>query len=341
MRRTRTRTLLAIGTALVLCASTTTAQRNPSAGPVFVGIVRADGLLLPVAVHTSTGWWNKWPFESEELDSVSKLRVPSSLDAIPRDWLPAGVILPRTWNLLMTDGTRRASRVIRAERPKANLMTLIGLRSEVRPQLPAEDAWMYADQELGVAAAGPARAGRFLPSTTEEVESVMRRLDVRYRAEEKAALADRAQLRRTEGVADAFTLNEDQRARAPFESVEILKAEAVIDGRTFYQVSTTKAFGGSSRRDCDALVGFQAIVSVSGDDLKVHSASAFAPFDCSIDDLVPFVPRPLATIEWSGPTVWLVRDQAEDGYAYGVLDPTLPDPGIPLKGGWELRARRP
>lgn len=48
---------------------------------------------------------------------------------------------------------------------------------------------------------------------------------------------------------------------------------------------------------------------------------------------------PLATLVLDGRLLWIVRDKVEDGYDYGLYDPTgVRD--VVLKGGWAYRGNR-
>src|SRR5262245_58505088 len=78
--------------------------QKASEGAVFVGILRRDALFLPIAIHDGRDWWNAWPFSHESDESVKGLPLPDSLDAIPDDWLPPGIRLPRDWGVQLLRG---------------------------------------------------------------------------------------------------------------------------------------------------------------------------------------------------------------------------------------------
>jgi hypothetical protein len=101
-RSTITRAILGVAAAYLLCLSVQlVAQPTQS---VFVGVLRADGLLVPTAIHDGTAWWNRWPFSYESDESIQRLALPSSVNRIPADWLPPGVRLPAEWRVQMNTG---------------------------------------------------------------------------------------------------------------------------------------------------------------------------------------------------------------------------------------------
>ena len=60
---------------------------QPIGKPLFLSVVRMDGILVPVAVHNGAEWWGGWPMALEE--DIASLAVPESLSAMPAEWLPA------------------------------------------------------------------------------------------------------------------------------------------------------------------------------------------------------------------------------------------------------------
>jgi hypothetical protein len=67
--------------------------------------------------------------------------------------------------------------------------------------------------------------------------------------------------------------------------------------------------------------------------------SAYTTFDCSRDNKINLVFTPLATIHWRGPVLWLIRNDAEDGFDYSLINPVAKGDAdqIQLKGLWQLR----
>lgn len=111
------------------------ASRPQRDAPAFVGVVREGGLLIPIAVHDGREWWNAWPFSIDGDETVDRLRVPRTIDAIPSDWLPPGVKLPRIWRAQVARGRERALRL--AEPARVPQDFLLCRRSRTRTRHPA------------------------------------------------------------------------------------------------------------------------------------------------------------------------------------------------------------
>src|SRR5262245_34412181 len=95
--------ILSAVAALVLVEARPVAQQARE-DAVCVGILRSDALFLPIAVNDGQYWWNAWPFSYENDESVQALPLPVSLDAIPDNWLPPSIRLPREWRVQMVRG---------------------------------------------------------------------------------------------------------------------------------------------------------------------------------------------------------------------------------------------
>src|SRR5262245_9875159 len=96
--------IVGIAAACLLCQAGLSIAQQPQQAPVFVGVLRADGLLVPIAIHDGMDWWNRWPFSPASDESIERLVLPSSIGRIPADWLPLGVHLPDEWRVQLDTG---------------------------------------------------------------------------------------------------------------------------------------------------------------------------------------------------------------------------------------------
>src|SRR4051794_5922032 len=107
-----------------------TSQPPPA---TFVGVVGSDGALTPIAIFDAHEWWNPWPWAAES-DEIKTLPLPPAIDAIPSDWLPPGVRLPRDWRLLRPSGKTVPVKVLRPVRAELeHLMDTISLTTDRPP----------------------------------------------------------------------------------------------------------------------------------------------------------------------------------------------------------------
>jgi hypothetical protein len=311
--------------------------------PLFVGILRRDALFVPIAVNDGRDWWNAWPFSNESDESVQNLPLPESLDAIPDDWLPPGVRLPREWRVQIGRGGQRVIRLGRPARPSGyNMAAMIALRTDYPAPAKVNDA-VDIDAEEGVAVAGPATLDRFARVTDETARALLAGVAADLDAAETREIAFR--IKEYESAPDwngkriAFPANETQRKAASMSSYGFTRSVRADSAGTFYVFRGQKDHGRKPWPDCEATVDFSGIVvqDRSGR-VSARSMGAYTTLDCSRDNAVNVGFEPLASLHWRGPTLWVVRLEAEDGFEYGLLDPAVPDPfAIQMKGMWQLR----
>jgi hypothetical protein len=164
----RLRSVLGVAAGCLLIQAAHPIAQQPRSAPVFVGVLRADGVFVPIAIHDGHEWWNRWPFSYESDESVRRLSVPASIENIPDDWLPPGVRLPTTWHLQLTAGGNRSIRLGTPVRPTEPwLAALIGLSTSYRVPTSLKGTTM-SDAEAGVAVTGDATLGRFSPASDTE-----------------------------------------------------------------------------------------------------------------------------------------------------------------------------
>ena len=337
----------AIGIVLIaVLASVAISPGQSGVKPVFLGVVRADdGRVIPIAIHDGHEWWNRWPFSFMSDDTIASLRVPGSLAEIPADWLPPRIVLPPTWRLQLEKGGSRLIHLGRPVRPQGfSLAAMIAIETDypARKARPSETP----DMELGVAVSGPAELGRFVPLSTSstEFQLLMQAIVHDLNDAETKEIAYRIHERASEpnGQVVTFPATEAERARAPFLYAGAVRAARVEGGRIFYEFGALKDYGSKPYPDCEVTVNFAAIVVRERDGrIAPKSSSAYTTLDCTRDNGIGVAPRLLATVHWHGPTLWVVRFDAEDGFDYGLIDPALSDPmSVRLRGLWQLREPR-
>lgn len=308
--------------------------------PLLVAIVRMDGLLVPIAVHDGTEWWNAWPFASN--DKVSAILLPGSVSDMPKDWLPPSVSLPRGWTMWPLDRTgRREIRIRGFARPDQSIMEMIGLRTDLSMRRSEYAKWANGDGDAGIAVAGDGKIGRFVTPSTGGAEwrAILRSLGTRLDDAETEALPDRVRQLNERGRHPALQLPSAAQRRATPINGELRKALHTDADGTWYYFNASREYARRTTADCTPVTEFKGIFrrEISGN-LVVKSFSAFATDSCSCSESL----QPLATLQWSGPTLWIVRVNVEDGFDYGLLDPNAADPYfLPMKGLWDLREANP
>jgi hypothetical protein len=136
-----------------------------------------------------------------------------------------------------------------------------------------------------------------------------------------------------------FPADEQQRRAVSMSGYGFTRAVRTEQGGTFYVFQGQKDYGRRPWPDCDATVDFSGIVVEDPrGQVSARSMSAYTTLECSRDNAIGVGFEPLASLHWRGPTLWIVRLQAEDGFDYGLLNPAVADPfAIQMKGEWQLR----
>jgi hypothetical protein len=311
--------------------------------PAFVGILRPDGLLLPIAIQDGSGWSNAWPFSYESDESVTSLPLPPTLERIPADWLPSGITLPKRWRVQLKSGKRTSVGLVRPMRPKDfSAAAMIGILTDYRVD-PSRPGREYDDSEIGVAAGGDLELGSFAPSSARETRvltEAIRPLIDRAESEEIRDRVKESQSQRDwNGQAIVFPADERRRAATPVHA-GFVRATRTERGRTYFYFSGGKSYGTKPPPDCDATVYMSGIV-IRERDGRIHSPGigAYTTLDCSRDNAINVIFQPLATLHWNGPVLWVIRNDAEDGFDYCLIDPSSTDGCLPMRGSWQLRER--
>jgi hypothetical protein len=158
---------------------------------------------------------------------------------------------------------------------------------------------------------------------------------------ENDAIADRIRLD-WQGRSYTFPMSEAQRAGHPVNLGTALRAEREDSGRTFYYLTGWKDYGPRPYPDCDATVDFDAVI-IRDKNGRISSpqTSAYTTFECSRDNGIGLVVAPMATVSWTGPVLWVIRIDAEDGFEYALMNPSAARVSsvIQFKGLWQMRTQ--
>lgn len=329
--------LLAIACAVLLGFGTPV--RTEQLRPTFLGVVGADGALTPIAVFDGRDWWNAWPWAAES-DEVKTLPVPSSLEAIPAEWLPPGLRMPRDWRVLRPSG---ATASVRAQRPIQTrldgLMDTFSLTTAFRPGTEGD----------ALAIAGSGVLGTFITPRRDETERIVRQLTSRLETLERAAI-DEWRREHIEPGVDATTLIRVFRTTGPAgnrtvtvrpvgqeSDYGLTKASDRVQGRTYYHLSGEKLFKVKPDDECKINLSSSGLVVVDpGGAVSSEKIASWAYSEFCGDPAESTMP--IGTVRVGTRMLWVTRVSLEDGFDYTLFDPLLGD-SVQLKGEWGLRTK--
>jgi hypothetical protein len=303
----------------------------------FVGVLGGDGALTPIAVFDGHDWWNAWPWAAES-DEVKALPVPSSLDAIPADWLPPGLRMPRDWRMLRHSGaTARLTALRPVQTTLDGLMDTFTITTTVRPGVDGD----------ALAIAGPGVLGTFVIPSRDETERVLRRLTSRIETLERDALDRWRDEHKASEMNTASALTRVYMTRGPdgtkYAAVRpvdegsdyrLTKASDRIQGMTYYYLGGEKLFRVKPDDECMINLSSKGLVVVDrGGAVSSDKLSSWAYSEYCGD--APESTMPLGTVRIEARMLWVMRDNLEDGFDYTLFDPLLGDP-VELKGAGRI-----
>jgi hypothetical protein len=112
-----------------------------------LGIVRRDGLLVPIASYDNGHWYRRWPLPSAERD------VPVAMGDVPAEWWGVEGATSK-WTLWTLDGKSRPLQVAAPLAFGAHCLMNVGLRTDYRTMLPRPPLDQHHYPKDGVATTG-------------------------------------------------------------------------------------------------------------------------------------------------------------------------------------------
>ena len=314
-----------IAALFLVCAASAPAGGQSAANSLFVGIVRVDGVLVPLAVHNGAEWWGGWP--PSDSKGSDELPLPAALSATPAAWLPPGLNLPVSWTLFTDKGESQEVKIGGFTRPDS-IMSMIGLTTNFqRPPLNAGELPGPTEDEAGVAVAGDAQVGgvEVLDATSADWQWLWPHVRARVNDAEVAAIPRWVTEQRHGAAGFTDPVPALERANTAPQMVHLARMRRRTDQGTWYHFVAHKRYGTAECAPLTDITG--VVVRDAGDVLTVKKLQALVHESCGVST----EPSIVATLHWAGPVVWIARQDYEDGFAYFLYDPET-DSSIELRG---------
>ncbi len=143
-------------------------------GPIWIGVVREDGFLLPVARLKSGTWSTPWPEAQRDLDSpvFSGLQVPSA-------WVGGDSALPEKWRLHPSQDAPVLLRASAVKKIESHCSELWAVKTDLGKPAVSDDSWPMS--KAGAASSGGMKIRTFaLVSSTALRQEALDFLDARF-----------------------------------------------------------------------------------------------------------------------------------------------------------------
>ncbi|HLA11806.1 MAG TPA: hypothetical protein VJ023_14565 [Pyrinomonadaceae bacterium] len=235
----------------------------------IIGILRADGTLLPFAQYGNGGWFNPWPkpADTQNVYADNRELIPHSLGDLREPWFKQCGKIPNTWYLWSTPETLmvlRASKLVQVENhsqtnwalltdfPKQiseghhkNLGVVLNAKHKIEP-------WIQIKPES---------------SENKEIWSFVKQLF----DEAETAQLDRIRAEHPQGFASsthrALFLTRDDRRKISTSLTHLYRSNSANNGEYLFYFEAEKEYQtptAPGRQDCNDISLFQGWISTQG-----------------------------------------------------------------------------
>lgn len=276
----------------------------------WIGILRKDGLLTPVAYYNNDSWTTPWPNElsDKQLDASiksvfgekPKKSYTAPVSQIPREWLGAAKLVPVKWYLYDSNNKPSpisATQVKLHESHCSPMWSMVTNYSEKEfvDYWPKPKAGFIASQPISMNLMQDVKANSVI---SHELKTI---LEPRFRKLERDHIAKEAKKSRSTDRLKytGHPVSEVEREKVDVEIKNIYKTTTPISGENLYYVNLVKEYDKPRIHpdfECKAKSWFSAWVSKKGQNSKVLSED-IGLSDCNmkgIDTKIPNTMIPLA-----------------------------------------------
>jgi hypothetical protein len=289
----------------------------------IVGILRADGILIPFAQYGNGGWSNPWPKPRSSSESIyveNTEVITNSLGDLPEPWFKQGGKVPRTWYFWSSTGALivlKASRVVQVRAHSgANWALLTNL-----PGRTSEDA---LDNEIGIALNANRKVNPMIEvrsNTPAEKNMVSFVKQTIGDAETDELNRLRGQRLVPESPIRQFALSKAQRAKTAVSITKLYRSKSLVNGENLYYFEAEKGYPQSiaqGSRNCEDISLFRGWISTQGKGGLGLIDSQLMFTDC--DRKGPSTATPLGIMTLKNQTFLFVKEHGWEDQSYMILE---------------------
>ena len=276
----------------------------------MIGMLRADGTLVPFALYGNGGWWNPWPAQSPVTGSIyveSTEVMPHSLSDLPEPWFKQCDKIPTPWFFWSLSGTPIALGASIVAKVEAHSGTNWGLLTD----LPKRESKDPLHDIIGVAVTAKHEVEPFIsiePGSAQgkEIDSFIKQI---FDFQETAEI-ERLRLEQPPAIAKVQT------------SLTVLfRSSSVVNGEQVYYFEAEKQYPkrtASGDPACYDVSLFQGWVSIDEKGGVGLMDSNFVFTDC--DRKGPSTMIPLGTMKLKEQIFLFVREHGWEDESYIILE---------------------
>jgi hypothetical protein len=254
--------------------------------PLWIGIVRTDGILLPIGTYYKDKWTNTWPElsinEQPEVDNLVKAtngKVP--LQDIPGPWKGAIKAIPATVYLWSEEHGPKNLKVLNAEQYSSHCSGGWALKTNLQPTKKEKGA---PTPKVGIATNSNANVIPFKMINSSKIGlPLLQAIKAKFDEKEK--------------VSPGVSLKD--REKGLIELSRIFKARDEIIGRSLYFIEAQRKYPKPSNApdaDCYNLNSLNSWVMLQGNKISFLS-SEFVASDCDGKEMNSIVPDVVISVQ--------------------------------------------
>ncbi|MCP9496453.1 MAG: hypothetical protein MSG64_18580 [Pyrinomonadaceae bacterium MAG19_C2-C3] len=290
--------------------------RGGRAASFMIGVVRADGMIIPFAEYARGAWSNPWTEAKPDYQVGSEV-VPKSL-GMAKAWFERKGKTPRQWYFRAAGDEAvllTASKIAKVENHSQDNWAL-------ESDLPKQANESGHHRNLGIALSGKEKFDTFIEikADSKEAENFADQLKPLYESAERLEIArsDRGYTHGVEIVTDA------ERAKVKLEIQSLYRSRIAFDGRELYSFGVKKSYArppASSDAGCADVAEFQgwAFRGRDGELSLLDGELAFNLTDCDGKTAGRSV-TPFGTIRLDNQTFLIVEEHGWEDESYTILE---------------------
>lgn len=290
--------------------------------PVMVGVLRADGTLVPFAQYTNGTWWNPWTQPIR--DGGSQQLIPKSLSYPKKPWFQQNGRIPSKWYFWAAADTPTVVKASEAVRTEIHT-EVWGLMTDY-PKGPVENINSHHHENLGVALTVSQKVNHMItldPSSSEAKKLAWHiKLDFEQAERDEIARINREHKtdfgKQTIGI---LALTDEERGKVEVSITQLSRSEFRVNGAHFYYFAAKKEYkkpASSEDASCNDVSIHQGWMTRDTDSSGSGFEERFSLTDCDNKGGVHVSPFSIVTID--NRTFLFVEEHGWEDEGYTIFE---------------------
>ena len=301
---------------------------NPDQESQFiVGILRADGMLIPFAQYCNGGWSNPWPPPhrySESIYGESAAVKPHSLQDLPEPWFKQRGKVSRTWYFWSSAGALivlKASKVLKVPAHSGTNWALL-------TNLPGRTSEDALDSEIGVASDAKIKVDSLIEVRSNTPEDNDIASFVKETIKEIIEDAETDEVNRFHSLHPLpkfpirqSALTKEERARIETSITKLYRSQSPVNGEYLYYFEAQKIYSNAvadASRNCEDISLYRGWISTPGSGGLGLIDSQLTHTDCKRKGPGPSTPLGIMTVK--NRTFLFVKEHGWESASYMILE---------------------